>query len=82
VYLFYLMAISGNKVAGAIGRLAFEALMAAAIATPIFAAKLLHAGDVVVTITAGVSGLIAAAAIGRRSRGHAGSEGAEAPKTP
>jgi O-antigen/teichoic acid export membrane protein len=68
IYLFYLLKISGNRVLDAIGRLLFEALIAGAIASPIFAVKLLHRGDLLVTITAGVSGVIAAGVMLWRSR--------------
>jgi O-antigen/teichoic acid export membrane protein len=76
-YLFYLLKISGNRVIDAIGRLLFEAMIAAAIASPIVAAKLLLASDLTVTIIAGFSAVIAAATfLWRTSRSAAQTPGA------
>ncbi len=66
-YLFYLLAISGNRVFDALGRLLWETAIALAIASPIVIAKLLHASDLSVTLTAGASGLFAAGSVVRRS---------------
>jgi O-antigen/teichoic acid export membrane protein len=66
-YLFYLFAISGNRVSVAIGQLLREALIASAIASPIVAAKLFHATDLGVTLTAGLASLAGVVIVGRRS---------------
>lgn len=66
-YLFYLFAISGNRVSVAVGQLLRETVFASVIACPIVVAKLLHATDLGVTLTAGIASLVGAVAVGRRS---------------
>ena len=52
-YLIYLLAASGNRVRHALRQLLSEGSIACAIASPIVVAKLLHASDWGVTLTAG-----------------------------
>jgi len=65
-YLGYLLVISGNSLLDAIRFGLLEALISAALAAPIIAAKALHSSDWTVVIVTGVASAVALAVILRR----------------
>ncbi|MET0794242.1 MAG: oligosaccharide flippase family protein [Polyangiaceae bacterium] len=65
-YLIYLMSISGNRIPLAIAQLIRESVIAGLITSPILAAKLVHASDLLVTLTAGLASLIGVIVVARR----------------
>ncbi len=67
-FLIYLLSITGNSIKKAMQSLLLETLIAAGIACPIFAAKLVHATDLEVTLAAGVASVLAVVIVVRRTR--------------